>query len=142
MNYVFSTERPKRYRFPTHINYLVMDRSEAFCSEVFIVVLAPGEAPPLHQHDDFEQMFYVLDGRGALGIEPGGEEYPINPGDVIRIPISTPHRIQCLGDVPLKYLAVDCFPSRRPDDEPTWDDHIKTVCRQLGWDYDQVVEDR
>ena len=46
MNYIFSTEKTKRYRFPTHINDLVMDRSEASSSEVFIVVLAPGEAPP------------------------------------------------------------------------------------------------
>ncbi len=34
MNYKFTTEKPKRYRFPTHINDLVMDRSEATASEV------------------------------------------------------------------------------------------------------------
>ena len=28
MNYVFSTNDLQRYRFPTHINDLVMDRSE------------------------------------------------------------------------------------------------------------------
>ena len=55
MNYVFSTKQTKRYQFPTHINDLVMDRSEATSSEVFIVELGPGEAPPLHQHDDTEQ---------------------------------------------------------------------------------------
>ncbi|MEA3334870.1 MAG: hypothetical protein U9R25_03105 [Chloroflexota bacterium] len=59
MKYVFETEKPRRYRFPTHTNYLVMDRSEATTSEVFIVEIAPGEAPPLHQHDDMEQVFYV-----------------------------------------------------------------------------------
>jgi mannose-6-phosphate isomerase-like protein (cupin superfamily) len=140
MRYVFSPKQAKRYRFPTHINDLVMDRSEASCSEVFIVVLSPGEAPPLHQHDDFEQVFYVLDGHGTLEIGPGGEEYPVNPGDVVRIPPSTLHRIHCLGNAPLKYLAVDCFLDGRPDAEPTWDDHIKTACQQLGWDYYQIVE--
>ncbi len=50
--YVFSTTDTIRYRFPTHVNDLVMDRSEAETSEAFIVLLAPGEAPPLHIHHD------------------------------------------------------------------------------------------
>ncbi len=37
MNYIFSTTCTKRYRFPTHTNELVMDRSDATGSEVFIV---------------------------------------------------------------------------------------------------------
>ena len=140
MNYVCSTKHAKRYRFPTHINDLVMDRSEASSSEVFIVELAPGEAPPLHQHDDTEQIFYILSGHGRLEIGTDGEAYPLNPGDVVRIPPSTLHTIHSLGDMTLRYLAVDCFPAGRPDAEPTWDAHIKGVCRQLGWDYDEIVE--
>src|SRR5690242_10392160 len=62
--YVFSTNDTIRYRFPTHTNDLVMDRSEAETSEAFMVVLEPGEAPPLHQHDDTEQVFYVVRGTG------------------------------------------------------------------------------
>jgi quercetin dioxygenase-like cupin family protein len=140
MKYVFSTQQFKRYRFPTHINDLVMDRAEATSSEVFIVVLAPGEAPPLHRHEDTEQIFYTLSGHGRLEIGAEGAEYPVNPGDVIRIPPSTLHRIHCLGDAPLRYLAIDCFPAGRPDAEPAWDDHVKTVCREQGWDFDQVYQ--
>ena len=139
MNYVFSTKQPKRYRFPTHTNYLVMDRSEAASSEVFIVELSSGEAPPSHQHDDMEQVFYVLSGHGRLEVGADGEAYPVVPGDVVRIPPATLHTIHSLGDMPFRYLAVDCFPSGRPAAEPTWDDHIKGVCQQLGWDYEQIV---
>ncbi len=139
MQYVFSTHQTKRYKFPTHINDLVMDRSEAASSEVFIVVLAPGEAPPLHQHDDTEQIFYILSGQGCLEIGQNGQIYPVNPGDVVRIPPSTLHTIHCLGDTTLKYLAIDCFPAGRPEIEPTWDDHVQAVCQQLGWDYDQIA---
>lgn len=141
MNYVFSTQGTKRYRFPTHTNHLVMDRSEATNSEVFIVELTAGEAPPLHQHDDMEQVFYVLSGHGRLEVGPDEQAYPVTPGDVVRIPPSTPHAIHCLGDTTLKYLAVDCFLAGRPEAEPTWDAHIKNACRQLGWDYDQIVKD-
>lgn len=141
MNYVFSTEKIKRYRFPTHINDLVMDRSEATASEVFVVVLAPGEAPPLHQHDDTEQIFYVLSGHGQLTIGSSRQQQPVAPGDVVRIPPETLHSIECLSDEPLTYLAVDCFPGGRPNAEPTWDAHVKTMCRQQGWDYNQVAAD-
>jgi quercetin dioxygenase-like cupin family protein len=139
MNYVFSTTDTKRYRFPTHVNDLVLDRSEATSSEVFIVVLAPGEAPPLHQHDDTEQIFYVLSGRGRLEIGEERQACSVNAGDVVRIPPSTLHTIHCLGNSHLRYLAVDCFPAGRPKAEPTWDAHVKTVCREQGWSIEQVV---
>lgn len=42
MQYVFSTQNTTRYRFPTHVNDLVMDRADAETSDVFIVVLEPG----------------------------------------------------------------------------------------------------
>lgn len=140
MNYVFGTEKTVRYRFPTHINDLVMDRSEATSSEVFIVVLDPGEAPPLHQHDDTEQIFYVLSGHGRLEIGAEAQAFQVAPGDVVRIPPATLHRIYCVGESPLRYLAIDCFPGGRPQAEPTWDDHVKTICQQQGWDYEQVFE--
>lgn len=140
MTYVFSTTQTRRYRFPTHINKLVMDRTEAAGSEVFIVELAPGEAPPRHRHDDMEQIFYILTGQGRLLIGENGEEYPISPGDVVRIPLATLHTVHCLGQATLCYLAVDCFPGGRPETEPSWDVHIQNVCDQQGWDYNHIVE--
>ena len=140
MNYVFSTENPKRYRFPTHINDLVMDRADAATSEVFIVQTAPGEAPPLHQHDDTEQIFYVLQGRGHLTIGVEQATYAVAPGDVVRIPPATLHSIECLGGETLRYLAIDCFVGGRPSVEPTWESHVRTVCSQQGWDFEDVVE--
>ena len=141
MNYIFSTEQPQRYRFPTHINDLVMDRSEATASEVFIVIIDPGSAPPLHQHDDTEQVFYVLQGEGRLEIGAEKERFAVNPGDVVRIPVATPHRIHCTGNEPLRYLAIDCFPGSRPAAEPTWDAHVRTVCSEQGWEYSEVREE-
>jgi len=140
MKYVFSTKQPQRYRFPTHINDLVMDRSLATASEVFIVVIEPGGAPPLHQHDDTEQVFYVLEGAGQLQIGTESERFPVTPGDVVRIPVATPHSIQCMGSEPLRYLAVDCFPGSRPAAEPTWDAHVQAICHEQGWDYSEVLE--
>ena len=140
MKYVFDTANVRRYRFPTHINDLVMDRAEANTSEVFVVVLEPGQAPPLHKHDDTEQLFYVLEGSGTLTVGEEGERCSVKPGDLVRIPPSAFHTIKAEGGSPLRYLAIDCFTAEKSGDEPTWDDHVKVLCREQGWDYQQVVE--
>jgi len=81
--YVFNTQETILYRFPTHTNELVMDRSDAITSEVFMVVLEPGEAPPLHVHHDTEQVFYVLEGKGELYVgEERQQRFPVGVGDV------------------------------------------------------------
>jgi quercetin dioxygenase-like cupin family protein len=137
MQFVFPTSEVQRYQFPTHINDLVVDRADAKTSEVFVVVIEPGKAPPLHQHDDTEQIFYMLKGRGVLSIGANRKKYPVAPGDVVRIPPRTLHSIQCTGKKPLTYLAIDCFLRGRPKNEPTWDSHARAICKQNGWDYAQ-----
>ena len=136
--YVFSTSQTIHYRFPTHVNDLVMDRADAETSEVFIVVLEPGEGPPLHAHDDTEQIFYVLEGTGVLQIGETYEPHQVQAGEVVRIPPQTLHRIECPGPKVLRYLSVDCFVRGRPADEPTWESHVQTMCAQNGWDLDLV----
>src|SRR2546423_2981022 len=140
--YVFPTTSLTRYRFPTHTNDLVMDRSQATASEVFVVVLEPGEAPPMHKHHDTEQIFYITEGRGRLEIgkttdDKSPESFDVKSGDVVRIPVNSPHRIHCVGNTPMKYIAIDCFPSGRPDAEPTWDSHVRVLCREQGGDYEK-----
>lgn len=140
MNYVFKTTDPKRYRFPTHTNLLVMDRAEATTSESFISVMEPGEAPPLHKHDDTEQVFYVLSGEGRLEVGPDAAfAGHLVPGDLVRIPPATFHRVHCVSNEALRYLVVDCFPGGRPSAEPTWESHVRVVCAENGWDMADVV---
>ncbi len=63
----------------------------------------------------------------------------ILPGDVVRIPVSTYHTIQADSGLVIKYLCVDCF-GAKPKLEPTRDDHVKTVCKTNGWDYNEVAK--
>ena len=142
MHVVFPTSKFKHYRFPTHVNDLVVDRADAETSEVFVVVLEPGEAPPLHQHDDTEQIFYVLSGRGILRIGANRKKYAVRAGDVVRIPPRTLHSIRCQGARALRYLAVDCFLNGRPRHEPTWDSHARAICANNGWNYGQVCQSK
>jgi mannose-6-phosphate isomerase-like protein (cupin superfamily) len=140
-NYVFHTTNLTRYKFPTHINDLVMDRSESAFSEVFIVIIEPGKAPPLHRHNDTEQIFYVLEGEGMLTIgKKNPANKPVSPGNIVRIPVRAWHSIKATSEVNLKYLAIDCFGSIRNENEPTWDAHVKVLCKEQGWDYNLVKE--
>lgn len=141
--FVFSTRETIGYRFPTHSARLVMDRSEAEASEAFLVVLAPGEAPPLHVHADTEQVFYVLKGAGELQVDASsGPRFPVQAGDLVRIPPRTHHRVMCRSAEPLVYLTVDCFLGGRPTDEPTWEDHLRNVCVENKWEFANVREDK
>ena len=136
--YVFDSTKGTKYTFPTHKADLVMDRSEAITSEVFAVTIEPGKAPPLHIHDDTEQIFYITEGKGTLKIGEKCTEYDVCPGQIVRIPPDTYHLIECTSGEPLKYIAIDCFLGGRPKDEPTWDSHIKNVCKGFGWDIDST----
>ena len=80
----------------------------------------------------------MLEGNGLLTAGDDKAEYPVRAGDVVRIPPSTFHSIKAVGGSRIKYLAVDCFVGGRPENEPTWDEHVKVVCGREGWDYDSV----
>jgi mannose-6-phosphate isomerase-like protein (cupin superfamily) len=137
--YVFSGKQTIGYHFPTHSAELIMDRRDANTSEAFLVILEPGEAPPPHVHKDTEQVFYVLRGAGELRIGSAEDRrFPVSPGDLVRIPPGTIHRVRCEGAEPLVYLSVDCFLNGRPQNEPTWDSHLRVVCRENGWNFDTV----
>jgi mannose-6-phosphate isomerase-like protein (cupin superfamily) len=136
--YVFSTENLKRYKFPTHINDLVVDRAQASHSEVFMVLVEPGKSVHHHKHDDTEQIFFMIRGTGILSIGEEKKEYSLKPGDVVRMPVSTLHSIRNDGNVTIQYLSIDCFGPKTPD-EPTWDEHARAMCRENGWDYDKVI---
>lgn len=140
MQFVFPTSRVKHFRFPTHVNDLVVDRADSRASEVFVVVLEPGEAPPPHKHDDTEQVFYILEGEGILRTGTDRQAHVVRPTDIVRIPPTVRHSIQCTGEKPLRYIAVDCFVGGRPEAEPTWDSHVQVMCRQQGWNYEAIAK--
>ncbi len=135
---VFETKNLKRYKFPTHINDLVIDRTQASFSEVFMVEVEPGKSVHHHKHDDTEQIFYMIKGSGVLLIGEEKKEFHIKPGDVVRIPVSYYHSIRNDYETTLRYLSIDCFGSKLPD-ENSWDDHVKVMCETNGWDYEEVV---
>lgn len=141
MDYVYDSENGKRYTFPTHINELIVDRADAEVSEVFMVIVEPEKATHLHRHTDVEQIFYILEGEGVLTIGPDKKEYEVKPTQVVRIPPDTLHTIRASGTQPMRYLCVDCFGNSNNSNEPTWESHVKQICREQGYTFDDVAGD-
>jgi len=117
-----------------------MDRSNAEVSEAFIVQVAPGKFTHRHMHDDTEQIFFILSGKGRLDIERGDtkESFMLQPNDFVHVPRNCYHQTFCEGTDSLKYLAIDCFPNGHNPAEPTWDSHARAVCDMKGWSYDEA----
>lgn len=137
MTYVFDPAQGRRYQFPTHRNDIVVPREDSACAEVFVVVVEPGSSVHLHSHPDYEQIFHITEGEGLLSV--GGEEIPVRPGHVVRIPVGTLHCLRAAGPVPVRYLCIDCFTGPRLADEPTWDDHVRAICRDQGYRFEEVA---
>lgn len=131
---IFSISKAKRYRFPTHINDLIIDRKHTERAEAMLVVLGPDEKPPRHVHSDMEQIFYVISGRGLLSLGKNGRrKLIVKKNQVVYIPRNEHHSILNLGQREMRYLAIDIFP-RKPRGEPTWDSHVRVMCNRFGWD--------
>ena len=135
---VYNTNKTDGYFFPTHNNLLVMDRAYATSTEVFVVEIEPGKATHRHIHNDTEQLYYVLSGKGHVELERNGqyEQYEILPTQLVHIPLNCFHQTFCNGDEVLRYLAIDCFPNGKNDAEPTWDSHARVICNENGWNYE------
>src|SRR4051812_41499596 len=114
-------------------------RRGAAAPGLFFVTLDPGGAPPLHVHEDAEQVFFVLEGEAELTIgREAPETMPVKVGDLVRPPPGTWHSIRATGDRRFVYLSIDCFTAGPPAAEPTWDCHVRAMCELNGWDFDAV----
>lgn len=57
-----------------------------------------------HAHDDMEEVYYVLSGRGTMVV--GDDEFPIQQGDAFYVPFGEYHVTYNTGNQPLTILWV------------------------------------
>jgi len=70
-----------------------------------------GRATQRHYHRVSEEIYFVLDGRGAMEVD--GDERELGPGDTVLIPPGAWHEIRALE--PLRFLCC-CAPPYSHDD--------------------------
>jgi len=59
---------------------------------------------PLHFHKRHAETFYILSGQVEWTV--GGETHVMSAGDLVYIPVNTPHKVHVVGDKPLHTLFV------------------------------------
>ncbi len=75
--------------------------------------LPPGAATTPHHHVKTEEIYYILEGRGAMRV--GSDTAAVGPGDAVAIPPGTSHQITNTGAATLRFLCC-CAPGYEHDD--------------------------
>lgn len=66
-------------------------------------VTAVGSMIPDHVHEDSEELMFIISGRAKLVIEGMGE-WEVGPDTAIYSPLGKKHRLENIGDEPLKLV--------------------------------------
>ena len=74
----------------------------------YIVNAKPGQGPPLHTHP-YVEVAFTLEGHATITV--GEETREVNGGDIVVIPVNTPHRFVNSGDTVLRQIDVHASPS-------------------------------
>lgn len=67
-------------------------------------LIQPGMAIEPHEHEDVEEIYYVLYGQGKMKI--GDEERPVSEGDAIYLPPRKTHTLKNTGAYPLRFVCI------------------------------------
>jgi len=76
--------------------------------------LPPGRSVTPHHHEQIEEIYYVISGRGIMTV--GDERREVGPGDAIYIPRRHSHTLSNTGNESMKLLLV-CGPAFFYEDE-------------------------
>jgi mannose-6-phosphate isomerase-like protein (cupin superfamily) len=77
-------------------------------------VLPPGRAVTPHHHNQLEEIYYILSGRGLMTV--GDEKREVGAGDAIYVPRGHKHTLENTGAEPIR-LLVACGPAFFYEDE-------------------------
>ena len=77
-------------------------------------LLPPGAAVTPHHHNELEEVYYILSGRGMMTV--GDERREVGAGDAVYVPRNHRHTLENTGDEPIRLILV-CGPAFFYEDE-------------------------
>jgi putative monooxygenase len=95
------------YRAPPRVSKLLLAPKTVGTRNVSmgLNVTEVGSMIPDHVHEDSEEVMFIISGRAKLVIEGEGE-WEIGPETAIYSPLGKKHRLENIGDEPLKLVWV------------------------------------
>ena len=104
---------------------VLIDRSETELTEVALNSWRAGLIGPPHWHEQKEQIFFVVSGRGTVRI--GDETNEAGPGDFFYIPADVLHHTVNRGDEPFEYLLFNAFLDSGKEGHASFAEHVEKV---------------
>ena len=71
-----------------------------------VILMLPGQTLGGHYHEEVEETFYVVSGRGTFVVN--GKSLPAAQGDAFRMEAQDRHDIRNDSDSPLKLVFIKC----------------------------------
>ena len=97
----------KKYKNNLEMLSKINNDLECACLEIIkyisLAKLKPGLSYKAHSHNDHEEIYYIIKGKGEIIID--NEESSIKEGDCIYIPINSVHQIINNSDGIIEFLA-------------------------------------
>lgn len=116
--YVRAADVEGEYRTPPRVSKLLLAPKYGGVQNLSMGmnVTEVGSMIPDHAHEDSEEVLFLISGRAKLVIEGEGE-WEIGPETAFYSPIGKKHRLENIGDEPLKLVWVYCppLPTHRAD---------------------------
>ena len=116
--YVRAADVEGEYRTPPRVSKLLLAPKYGGVQNLSMGmnITEVGSMIPDHAHEDSEEVLFLISGRAKLVIEGEGE-WEIGPETAFYSPIGKKHRLENIGDEPLKLVWVYCppLPTHRAD---------------------------
>ena len=97
---------------------MVLPRNAAGSCEVVWERLEAMGATPDDSHAHFDQIFFILCGRGEVTV--AGTVHAVEAQDTVFIPSGDVHSVKNLGEDGLEYLYINVWRNGIPDAEKDW----------------------
>ncbi len=78
----------------------------------------PGSEQAVHSHQGREQVYVIVQGRGAMRV--GDEVEEVGPGTLVMVPPETDHSIRNIGDDNLIYVSSTSPPFAMQEGNTAW----------------------
>ena len=104
-----SPKDAERIVLSQRVNYKLVDPTTVGSKHLtfgMVVVEPGGTCEPGHSHDDQEEIFFCLSGKGVVIADDDHKEIPIEPKEAVFFPIGVYHSIKNLQDIPLEALWI------------------------------------
>ena len=86
----------------------LINKNETETIALGYVSVCKGNSTDIGLHDDEEEIYVILKGRGILTV--GDEEQEIGPGSVAYVPRNSIHKMLCISNEILEYLYFANWP--------------------------------